>query len=145
MQENRDMNTILDGQLSTPYKKTQRCTVAHRSGDGKKAIIADQNDVEDRGSAEEVVHNQPQFTEPSTQHPFARQYVGHVHWNTESPCRKNTNQINFSRILNVKQDDKRESYYLSHNLFFNLHSTSYYAVRYTTLCTAIEKKSHSHK
>lgn len=57
---------------------------AHRSGDGQEAVVADKDDVEDGCGAEQIVHDQPEFTQPSAQHPPACQGVGDVDWDAES-------------------------------------------------------------
>lgn len=36
--------------------------MAHRSGDREETVVADEDDVEDRSGAEEVVHHQPELT-----------------------------------------------------------------------------------
>lgn len=67
--------------------------MAHRSGDREETVVADEDDVEDGSGAEEVVHHQPELTQPSAQHPFACQDVGQIHRNTKGPCGKQqTNQ-----------------------------------------------------
>lgn len=68
--------------------------MANRSGDREETVVADEDDVEDGSSAEEVVHHQPELTQPSAQHPFACQDVGQINWNTKGPCgEQQTNQI----------------------------------------------------
>lgn len=57
---------------------------AHRSGDGQEAVVADKDDVEDGCGAEQVVHDQPQFTQPSAQRPPACEGVRDVDWDAES-------------------------------------------------------------
>lgn len=57
---------------------------AHRSGDGQEAVVADKDNVEDGCRAEQIVHDQPEFTQPSAQRPPACQGVGDVDWNAES-------------------------------------------------------------
>lgn len=59
----------------------------HCSGDGEEPVIADEDYVEDRGSAEQVVHEEPQLTETSAQHPAACQVVGDVYRDTECTCK----------------------------------------------------------
>lgn len=74
--------------------------MAHRSGDREETVVADENDVEDGSGAEEVVHHQPELTQPSAQHPFACQDVGQIHWNTKGPCGKQqTNQTSARPVV----------------------------------------------
>lgn len=59
----------------------------HRSGDGQEAVVADQDDVEDGCRTQQVVHDQPQLTQPSAQHPPACECVRDVDWDAERTCR----------------------------------------------------------
>lgn len=60
------------------------------SCDWQEAIITNKDNVEDRGWAKEVIHEQPHFAEPFAQHPPAGQVIGDVHrdakgtWNTHT-------------------------------------------------------------
>lgn len=59
----------------------------HCSGDWQKAVVADEDDVEDRGRAKQVVHDQPQFTQSSAQCPPACEDVGDVDRDAECSYR----------------------------------------------------------
>lgn len=59
------------------------CT--HRPGDRQEAIIADEDDVEDRSCAEEIIHHQPQLAQSTAQHPLPSEDVRDVHRNAERP------------------------------------------------------------
>ena len=59
----------------------------HCSGDGEESVVADEDDVEDRGSTQQVVHEEPQLTESSAQHPAACQDVGDVYRDAEGTCK----------------------------------------------------------
>lgn len=50
----------------------------HCSGDWQKTVVADENDVEDRRRAEQVVHDQPQLAQTTAQRPPACEDVGDV-------------------------------------------------------------------
>lgn len=51
----------------------------HCSGDWQEAVVADENNAEDRRRTKQVVHDQPQLTQSSTQRPPACEDVGDVH------------------------------------------------------------------
>lgn len=59
----------------------------HRSGDGQEAVVADEDDVEDGRRTQQVVHDQPQLTQSSAQHPPACECVRDVDWDAERTCR----------------------------------------------------------
>lgn len=50
----------------------------YRSGDWEEAIVADEDDAEDGCWTKQVVHDQPEFAEPSTQRPPPCEDVGDV-------------------------------------------------------------------
>lgn len=58
----------------------------YRLGDGDESVEADQDDVEDRGSAHQVVHHQPQLAQAPAEPPLARQHVGDVEGDAEAAC-----------------------------------------------------------
>lgn len=60
----------------------------YRSGDREEAVVADEDNVEDGGWTQQVVHDQPELTQSPAQHPLASQDVGDVHRDAESPCRE---------------------------------------------------------
>lgn len=63
------------------------CTVCtYCSRDGEEAVITDEDDVKDRGGAQQVIHDQPHFAETLTQHPLASQVVWDVHRDAEGTC-----------------------------------------------------------
>lgn len=51
----------------------------YRFGDRLKPVETDEHNVEYWGGAQHIIHNQPQFTQPSAQPPLARQDVGNIH------------------------------------------------------------------
>lgn len=60
------------------------------SCDWQEAVVTNQDDVEDWGSAEQVVHDQPHLAETLTQHPAASQVVWDVYRDAEGTCNKHT-------------------------------------------------------
>lgn len=60
----------------------------HRSGDREETVIADEHNAEDRCRAEQIVCDQPQLAQPSTQRPPACQDVGDINRDTERPYTK---------------------------------------------------------
>ena len=63
-----------------------RVEAPHRSGDGEKAVVTDEDDVEDGRRAEQVVHEQPHLAETSAQHPATCQVVRNVDRDAEGTC-----------------------------------------------------------
>lgn len=59
----------------------------HCSGDWQEAVVAYEDDVEDRRRTKQVVHDQPQLTQSSAQCPPACEDVRDVDWDAECPYR----------------------------------------------------------
>lgn len=55
----------------------------HRLCNRQEAVVANEDDVEDRRCAEKVVHDQPELAQSSAQHPPACECVRDVGWNAE--------------------------------------------------------------
>lgn len=57
--------------------------IAYRFSDGDESVKADQDYVENRGSAHQVVHHQPEFAQALPKLPFACQNVRDVQRNAK--------------------------------------------------------------
>lgn len=65
-------------------QERRRKRSTHCSGDRLEAVVADEDNVEDRRWTKHVVHDQPQLTQSSTQGPPACEDVRDVDWDAES-------------------------------------------------------------